>query len=124
MLRRYSAKLDYELELHSEHADVVEMPGRYQELLTGAIGVSWPRATWLADVDEGFYAACYLRAWALETYWWAALRDRFGEGWFDTAAAGEWLRGLWRNGQRLNADELLAESLGEELDFSRLAQAL
>lgn len=124
MLRRYSAKLDYELDLHSGQADLAQMPGRYEELLTGAIGVSWPRATWLADVDEGFYAACYLRAWALETHWRAALRERFGERWFDTAAAGEWLRGLWRNGQRLNADELLAESLGEELDFARLARAL
>jgi hypothetical protein len=122
MLRRYCAKLAYELELHAATGDRAGMPGRYAELLSRAVRVPWPRASWLADVDEGFYAACYLRAWALETHWRAALGERFGERWFASAEAGEWLRGLWRRGQRLNADELLAETLGEELDFARLAE--
>jgi Zn-dependent M32 family carboxypeptidase len=52
------------------------------------------------------------------------LRERFGERWFARREAGEWLRGLWRHGQRLTADELLAETLGEELDFSRLARSV
>jgi hypothetical protein len=121
MLRRYSAKLAYELDLHGASAELARMPDRYAELLSGAVRVPWPRASWLADVDDGFYAACYLRAWALETYWRAALEERFGERWFASPEAGEWLRGLWRHGQRLNADELLADTLGEELDFTRLA---
>ena len=50
----------------------------------------------------------------------AALRERFGERWFAAADAGEWLRGLWRQGQRLGAEELLAETLGEELSFEPL----
>jgi hypothetical protein len=99
------------------------MPARYAELLGDAVRVPWPRASWLADVDDGFYAACYLRAWALETHWREALHERFGERWFLSPEAGEWLRGLWSHGQRLNADELLAETLGEELDFTRLARA-
>jgi hypothetical protein len=121
MLRRYSAKLAYELELHGASADLERMPDTYAELLSEAVRVPWPRTSWLADVDDGFYAACYLRAWALETHWRAALEERFGERWFARAEAGEWLEGLWRHGQRLNADELLAEALGEELDFTRLA---
>jgi hypothetical protein len=124
MLRRYSTKLAYELELHGASADLAGMPRRYSELLGRAVRVPWPRASWLADVDEGFYAACYLRAWALETHWRAALVERFGERWFANAEAGDWLRGLWRHGQRLNADELLAETLGEELDFGRLARSV
>ncbi len=124
MLRRYAAKLAYELELHGRSADLEAMPGRYAELLSAAVRVPWPRASWIADVDDGFYAACYLRAWALETHWRAALHERFGERWFQSPEAGEWLRGLWRHGQRLNADELLAETLGEELDFGRLARAV
>jgi hypothetical protein len=121
MLRRYSAKLAYELELHGGSVDLDAMPGRYAELLTEAVRVPWPRASWLADVDDGFYAACYLRAWALETHWREALQERFGERWFASREAGEWLRSLWRHGQRLTADELLDEALGEELDFTRLA---
>jgi hypothetical protein len=124
MIRRYAAKLAYELELHGPSADLGAMPARYSELLSGAVRVPWPRASWLADVDDGFYAACYLRAWALETHWRAALQDRFGERWFCSLEAGHWLRGIWSHGQRLNADELLAETLGEELDFGRLARSL
>jgi hypothetical protein len=121
LLRRYSAKLAYELELHGGSGEFDGMQARYAELLGDALRVPWPRESWLADVDQGFYAACYLRAWTLEARWRDALRDRYGEEWFRSAAAGEWLRGLWRRGQRLAAPELLAETVGGELDFSELA---
>jgi hypothetical protein len=121
MLRRYAAKIAYELELHAPDPPLGEMPARYAELLEGSTRVGWPRESWLADVDPGFYVACYLRAWALETAWRRALRERFGERWFESAGAGEWLRSLWRRGQRLDADELLADALGERLDFGVLA---
>jgi hypothetical protein len=124
MLRRYSAKLGYELELHGGSAALEEMPERYGTLLGDALRIPWPPESWLADVDGGFYAACYLQAWALETRWRAALEERFGEEWFASAAAGEWLRGLWREGQRLDARELLAEKAGGELDFAELAGAI
>ncbi len=124
MLRRYAAKLAYELQLHGAPATLSEMPGRYAELLTEATRVPWPRASWLADVDGGFYAACYLRAWALETHWRAALEERFGSHWFAVPEAGVWLRSLWRHGQRLDADELLADTLGGELDLAVVAAEL
>jgi hypothetical protein len=120
-LRRYAAKFAYELELHADDPDLDAMPARYAELLAGATRVRWPRSGWIADVDAGFYVACYLRAWALETHWRRALRERFGESWFASGKAGEWLRGLWANGQRLDGEELLAEELGDELDFAALA---
>jgi len=123
MLRRYSAKLRYELELHAASAALDAMPDRYAALLTDAVRVPWPEESWLADVDEGFYAACYLQAWVLETRWRATLRERFGERWFDSEAAGQWLRGVWRSGQRLDAGELVAETVGGELDFVELASA-
>jgi hypothetical protein len=124
MLRRYAAKLAYELELHGASVALSEMQSRYSELLTDAIRVPWPPASWLADVDGGFYAACYLRAWALETHWRAALEERFGPRWFSSPDAGEWLRSLWRRGQRLDAAELLAETLGGELDLAVVATKL
>ena len=124
MLRRYAAKLAYELELHGASAELGRMPGRYAELLTEATRIPWPSTDWLADVDGGFYAACYLRAWALETEWRAALEERFGSRWFDSPDAGEWLQALWSRGQRLDADELLAEALGRELDLGSIAAEL
>jgi hypothetical protein len=120
-LRRYAAKIAYELELHGPDADLGSMPARYAELLGEATGVAWPAASWLDDVDGGFYVACYLRAWALEARWREALMGRFGEVWFTERAAGEWLLGLWRGGQRLRADELAAETVGAGLDLAGLA---
>ncbi|MGH2951785.1 MAG: hypothetical protein ACRDKX_07065, partial [Solirubrobacterales bacterium] len=64
LVRRYCAKLAYELELHGVGAELERMRERYVSMLEGATRVTWPAQTWLADVDGGFYVACYLRAWA------------------------------------------------------------
>jgi hypothetical protein len=123
-LRRYAAKLRYELELHAADSDLGDMPALYASLLGDAVGVDWPRTTYLADVDPGYYAANYLRAWAFETHLRAVLRDRFGERWFTRPEAGELLHALWREGQRLSADELLAEVTGEQLDFAVMLEEI
>jgi hypothetical protein len=124
MLRRYSVKIAYEVELHGPGADLEAMPARYADLLGERIGVTWPSQTWLSDVDPGFYVACYLRAWALEVDWRGELCNRFGESWFQSAEAGDWLRGVWSQGQRLDADRLLGEATGGMLDFGHLASEL
>ena len=120
-LRRYAAKLSYELELHGGERPLDEMPQAYAQLLSDAVGVDWPAATYLADVDAGYYAANYLRAWAFETHLRRVLVDRFGPEWFSSRDAGDLLRELWREGQRLDADELLAQVTGERLDFAVMA---
>jgi hypothetical protein len=120
-LRRYAAKLAYELELHgSGGAALGELSGRYAELLGGALRIPWPRETFLSDVDPGFYCSCYLRAWALETHLRGYLAARFGPAWFESAEAGSVLVSLWREGQRLTPAELLARLTGEELRFEVL----
>jgi hypothetical protein len=120
-LRRYAAKLAYELNVYADEppADGA-LRERYASLLGAAARVAWPRETYLADLDSGFYVACYLRAWALETHLRAHLRERFGEQWFAQREAGAALRALWRDGQRLSAEELLGELTGAELDFAAL----
>ncbi len=120
-LRRYAAKISYELELHAKGADLAAMPERYAKRLGDATGVEWPQATWLDDVDSGFYVASYLRAWALEDRWWAGLRERFGERWWGEPDAGRWLTGIWRGGPRLRGDELLADATGVERRFDARA---
>jgi hypothetical protein len=124
LLRRYCAKLAYERELHGPDADLDAMPERYAGLLSEATRVAWPRENWVSDVDSGFYVVCYLRAWALEAMWRRSLRERFGETWFARGEAGEWLRDLWSQGQRLPAEDLVAETLGEELSFEPLLAEL
>jgi hypothetical protein len=123
MIRRYAAKLDYELDLHGA-APAVDPAGRYAELLSDGIGFPWPRERHLTDVDPGFYCAYYLRAWALETSLRRVLTERFSESWFEQPEAGELLREWWSGGQRLSAEEFLHEITGETLDFSVLLEDL
>ena len=106
--RRYAAKLEYELKLHAD-GGLAGASDRYAELLTGAVGFQWPSVLYLADVDPGFYAARYLRAWALETSLRGHLRERFGTRWYTVRRAGGLLRELWHEGQRLDGDELAGE---------------
>jgi hypothetical protein len=117
-LRRYAAKLRYELELHAGERALDEMPQLYVAHLSDAVGVEWPSVTYLSDVDPGYYAANYLRAWAFETHLRGVLHERFGEDWFARTEAGDLLRSIWREGQRLDADELLAQVTDEQLDFA------
>ena len=118
-LRRYAAKFAYELELHGAGENGLDvLADRYAELLSRAVRVDWPRQTFLADVDPGFYCTAYLRAWALETHLRAHLRRQFGPAWFEDPGAGETLRALWRDGQRLTPEELLRDLTGERLDFT------
>ena len=118
-LRRYCAKIGYELELQGE-ADIDGLDELYGRRLSDAVHVDWPTTTWLSDVDPFFYVAAYLRAWALETHLRRELRSRFGELWFDDKRAGDVLRELWTAGQRERGDELLRRLTGAELDVSAL----
>jgi hypothetical protein len=123
LIRRYAAKLAYELELHSRNASRERLPARYAELLSGAVGVPYPETDYLEDVDDGFYCASYLRAWAFDAQLADHLRGRFGHAWFAEASAGELLREMWSTGQSLRAEALLRRVAGVELDFAVLTAA-
>ena len=120
LLRRYSAKLLYELELHTAD-DVTTMRPRYVELLHDALKVQPSDTDYLDDVDEGFYASQYLRAWALEAQLRGYLRERFGNAWFTRRDAGSLVRELWAEGQKPTADELLDEVTGQSLELEAVS---
>jgi len=116
-LRRYSAKLLYEVEFHAT-PDVTAMRPRYVELLTDALKVEPSDTDYLADIDEGFYASQYLRSWAFEAQLRAYLRERFGNAWFTRREAGSLIRELWAEGQKPTADELLKDVTGATLELA------
>lgn len=120
IVRRYAAKLAYELELQGG-GPLDAMPGRYAQLLSGATGIAYPESDHLEDVDGGFYCTCYLRAWAFEAQLSDHLRNRFGGDWFRRREAGGLLRELWELGQSVDADALLRDVTGETLSFAVLA---
>src|SRR6185369_6516914 len=88
LVRRYCAKVLYELELHAAE-DPRPLQKRYVEIL--------------GDVDAGFYSTEYVRAWAFEAALKRFFREKFGSTWFTRRDAGSLLRELWSEGQRPTA---------------------
>jgi hypothetical protein len=121
LLRRYCAKLIYEIEFHSVD-DVTTMRPRYVELLGDALKVTPSSSDYLADIDDAFYASKYLRAWAFETQLRAYLRETFGNAWFTRKDAGSLLRELWSEGQKPTADEVLQEVTGATIELDAAAE--
>jgi len=120
-VRRYSAKLLYELEFFG-NGDISGMPQRYVELLGDATKIEPSPANYLADIDSGFYVSSYLRSWAFEAQLRDHLRERFGSEWFASREAGSLLQELWAEGQRPTADELLHEVSGSEIEMEAVAE--
>jgi hypothetical protein len=120
IVRRYCAKLLYELELHALD-DPTPARARYVELLGDALRIEPVGANYLADVDAGFYASSYLRAWAFEAQLRTHLREQFGTDWFAKRDAGSLLRELWSEGQAYTADELLGEVAGASIELEAIA---
>ena len=88
------------------------MRPRYVELLSDALKVTPSDTDYLADIDDGFYASQYLRAWAFE----AQLRDvparEVRQRVVHRRTAGSLIRELWTEGQKPTADEILLEVTG------------
>jgi oligoendopeptidase F len=122
-VRRYAAKLLYELEFHSTD-DIEAMAKRYSEILGDALKFEISEANYLADIDSGFYVTSYLRSWAFESQLRDALRERFGNDWFTRREAGSLLRELWAEGQRPTADELLQEVSGSEIEMAAVGDRI
>jgi hypothetical protein len=121
--RRYCAKLIYEVEFHAA-ADKTSMRGRYVELLEDALKVTPSDTEYLADIDDGFYASQYLRAWAFEAQLRGYLREKFGTAWFTRRDAGGLLRELWSEGQKPTADEILEEVTGQRIELQSIADRI
>jgi hypothetical protein len=120
-VRRYCAKLLYEIEYHAA-PDVTAMRPRYVELLSDALKVAPSDTDYLADIDDGFYSSQYLRAWAFEAQLRQFLREKFGYAWFTRKDAGSLIRELWSEGQKPTADEILEDVTGASIDLEVVAE--
>jgi hypothetical protein len=107
-IRRYCGKLLYELELHGGASNPDEL---YASTLSGALGYrSLPsdRKRYLADVDEHYYTATYLRGWFLESQLNRYLTRTYGVNWYESPEAGTFLKSLWARGDRIQGEDLAA----------------
>ncbi|MFQ6059768.1 MAG: hypothetical protein ACE5KV_00525 [Thermoplasmata archaeon] len=122
ILRRYGAKLEYEMKLHTE--GVGGMDQVYKSTLEDALLFKHPGKHYLLDHDDGFYCAHYLRAWIFEAQLRELLKEKFGEKWFLNADSGAYLRNLWSVGQKYNIVELAQNEGFQGLDLEPLTEEI
>jgi hypothetical protein len=122
-VRRYSAKLLYEIEFF-QAADPASMRPRYAELLTDALKIPANPESYLSDIDGSYYVTGYLRSWAFEAQLRDFLRGEFGNDWFARREAGDLLRELWSLGQGPTADDLLKDVTGATLEMASVAERI
>jgi hypothetical protein len=116
MVRRYCAKLLYELDFHTAE-DVTTQSSRYVDLLGDALKIEPSRADYLGDIDASFYVTGYLRSWAFEAQLRTYLKERYGTDWFSDREAGSLLRELWSLGMSQSADDMLKDVTGGEIEM-------
>jgi hypothetical protein len=102
--------------------DVTPLSSRYVELLGDALKIEPANQDYLADIDASFYVTGYLRSWAFEAQLRTHLRERYGSDWFTNREAGSLLRELWATGMSMQADEMLREVTGAEIEMDAVAQ--
>ena len=124
LFRRYTAKLQFELDFWERYADDGGTPDGYSERLTGATGIRYPRENYLSDMDSGFYSADYLRAWIRSAQLRRFLAAEVGADWWRRPATGERLRELWREGTRPTSEEIAARLNFDPLDTAPLLHEL
>ena len=124
LFRRYTAKLQFELDFWSRFAEDGGTPDGYSERLTGATGIFYPRESYLTDMDAGFYSADYLRAWIRSAQLRSYLVAGVGADWWRRPETGERLRELFREGTRPTSEEIAARIGFEPLDTAPLLHEL
>ena len=124
-LRRYAAKLMYEVRLYGGDVAWGALPDAYVDILSSATRFRYRAADAFVDVDPQFYAARYLRAWQLQSALRDVLVSRFDEDWYRNPRAGPWIvRELFGEGQRELASEQ-AERVGAgTLSFEPLIRSI
>jgi hypothetical protein len=122
-VRRYSAKLLYEIEFFQSE-DVKSMRSRYAEILSDALKLPVNPESYLDDIDGSFYVIGYLRSWAFEAQLRDFLRSELGNDWFAKRDAGDLLRELWSLGQGPTADALLKDVTGAKLEMASVAERI
>ena len=124
LFRRYTAKLQFELEFWGRYAEDGGTPAGYSERLTSATGIRYPAENYLSDMDSGFYSADYLRAWIRSAQLRQYLVREVGEDWWRRPETGERLRDLWREGTRPTSEEIAARIGFEPFDTGPLLHEL
>jgi hypothetical protein len=124
LYRRYTAKLQFELDFWSRFAEVGASPEGYSDRLTAAVGVRYRPDAFLSDMDAGFYTADYLRAWIRAAQLRAHLAREVGEDWWRRRETGDRLRALFAEGTRPSSEEIAVRLGFDPLDTGPMLEEL
>jgi hypothetical protein len=124
LFRRYTAKLQFELDFWSRFAEDGGTPDGYSERLTAATRIHYRPSAYLADMDAGFYSADYLRAWIRAAQLREHLVAEVGEDWWRRRETGELLRGLFAEGTKPTSEEIAGRIGFDPLDTEPLLSEL
>ncbi|MGH3053227.1 MAG: hypothetical protein ACRDM8_09775 [Gaiellaceae bacterium] len=122
LFRRYAAKLAYELELWSDFGNAPAYAATYADTLQAATGFRYRPDAYLADMDDGFYSADYLRAWIRTAQLRAYLRADIGADWWQNPETGRFLRELFAEGTRPSSEAVAAQIGFDPLDTRPLLE--
>ena len=114
-LRTQASRHLHELRMH-RGGDLAHHRATYAGLAGLLTGVREPEERYLA-IDDGMYAASYLRCFMLDAALTDHLVSRHGETWWRSAAAGETLRRAWSRGQAWTAEQVVAHLGYDSLDW-------
>jgi hypothetical protein len=124
LFRRYTAKLQFELDFWGRFNDDGGRPDGYEERLTEATGVRYRSDAYLADMDGGFYSADYLRAWIRSAQLHDFLLREIGKDWWRDSRTGDQLRALFAEGTRPSSEDIAARLGYQPLDTAPLLREL
>jgi len=124
LFRRYTAKLQFELDFWSNFDQAGLQSDDYSQRLTAATGIRYPSDGHLADMDPGFYSADYLRAWIRHAQLRNYLFDEVGEDWWRSPRTGELLRDLFAEGTRPSSEEIATRLGFDPFDTAPLVAEL
>src|SRR5918994_6122783 len=121
-VRRYAAKLAYELDFFGDPLAEGRNQRLYTTTLSAATHFVYAPQNYLNDMDPGYYSADYLRAWITEAMLRRHLEDTYGEDWFARSEAGAVLRDLWGTREK-EENEDVARMIGcKPFDTSYLVE--
>jgi hypothetical protein len=124
LFRRYSAKLEFELDFWGRFREDGGSSAGYAERLTAATGVRYRSDGYLSDMDAGFYSADYLRAWIRSAQLRARLVEEVGADWWRSPDTGERLRALFREGTKPSSEQVAGRLGFDPLDIGPLLHEL
>ncbi|HEY2937341.1 MAG TPA: hypothetical protein VGJ25_12130 [Gaiellaceae bacterium] len=124
LYRRYTAKLQFELDFWDRFAQDGGSAAGYSERLTAATGIFYRPDVYLSDMDAGFYSADYLRAWIRSAQLRAFLTREVGADWWRSPETGERLLRLFAEGTKPLSEEIAARLGFDALDTGPLVDEL